>query len=158
VPYRSNDTSAIDPPHDAHRSAGEYNYTSKYAGGGEHRLNDYKGLGVIVKKIIIAIVALAVVGGGLYYALGRGTAPVAAPVVAAAPIKASAQVVAEAHVVPARSVELSLATGGIVAEVLAQEGDQVKAGQVIARLDDAQQTVRAAAPYVQAIVSYTDLC
>jgi HlyD family secretion protein len=47
--------------------------------------------------------------------------------------------------VPARSAALSLSIGGVVAEVLAQEGDRVQAGQVIARLDNAQQQARVAA-------------
>jgi HlyD family secretion protein len=96
-----------------------------------------------LKKIVIAVLALALLGGGAYYAFGRPAAP-AAPVVAAEPIKASDQVVAEAKVVPVRSAALSLSTGGTVAQVLVQEGDHVAAGQVIAQLDDAQQKARVA--------------
>jgi HlyD family secretion protein len=91
-----------------------------------------------LKKIIIALLVLASLGGGAYFVLGRGQAP-AAPVAVAAPVQASDQVVAEAKVVPARSAALSLSAGGVVAAVLAQEGEQVAAGQVIARLDDAEQ-------------------
>ena len=40
---------------------------------------------------------------------------------------------------PARVAGLSLPTGGIVAEVLVAEGEQVAAGQMLVRLDSARQ-------------------
>jgi len=91
-----------------------------------------------MRKLIIGIILLALLGGGAYFYLGRGQPDAPAPVAAhAAPVVApSNQIVAEARVVPARSATLSLPTGGIVAEVLVKEGDQVTAGQVLARLDD----------------------
>jgi len=93
-----------------------------------------------MKKIIIGIVILALLGGGAYFYLGRSTpTPAEAPVAAAAPVAASNAVVAEAKVVPARSAELSLPASGTIAEVLVAEGDQVKAGQMLARLDTAAQ-------------------
>ena len=45
-------------------------------------------------------------------------------------------VVAEGRVVPASSVSLTFPRGGTVAELLIAEGDQVSAGQALARLDD----------------------
>src|SRR5262245_9504062 len=87
-----------------------------------------------MKKIIIVIVVLALLGGGAYLYFGR-TKPTEAPIAAAAPVTASNAVVAEAKVVPARSATLSLSSGGIVAEVLVKEGDQVATGQVLVRLD-----------------------
>lgn len=45
-------------------------------------------------------------------------------------------VVAEGRLVPKESVQLSFVTGGQVAEILVQEGDQVAKGDVIARLGD----------------------
>src|SRR5690348_5553112 len=108
------------------------------------RNTKYMKIGATLKKIIIGLLALTLLGGGAYLAFGRAPAP--APAMAAAePVQASDQVVAEARVVPARSAALSLSTGGVVAEVAAREGDQVQAGQVIARLDDAQQQARVAA-------------
>jgi HlyD family secretion protein len=94
-----------------------------------------------MKKIIIGVVVLALLAGGAYFYLGLGktAAPAEAPVAAAAPVTASNAVVAEAKVVPSRSAALSLPSSGTVAEVLVTEGDQVKAGQVIARLDTAAQ-------------------
>ncbi|HEX5692056.1 MAG TPA: HlyD family efflux transporter periplasmic adaptor subunit, partial [Roseiflexaceae bacterium] len=98
-----------------------------------------------MKKIIVVVLALALVGGGVYFAIGRTASPEAQPVAAAEPVKAGNEIVAEAKVVPARSAALSLRVGGVVAEVLAQEGEHVRAGQTIARLDDAQQQARVAA-------------
>jgi HlyD family secretion protein len=89
-----------------------------------------------MKKAIIGIVVLALLGGGAYFYFGRATpAPAEAPIAAAAPVIASNAIVTEAKVVPARSATLSLSSGGIVTEVLVKEGDQVQAGQVLARLD-----------------------
>ncbi len=48
-------------------------------------------------------------------------------------------VISEAAVVPVRHAALSLSASGIVAEVLAGEGDAVEQGQVILRLRDAHQ-------------------
>ncbi|MCO6449591.1 MAG: efflux RND transporter periplasmic adaptor subunit [Caldilineales bacterium] len=55
------------------------------------------------------------------------------------PIRASDEIIADAVVVPARYASLSLPTGGIVAEVLAAEGDAVQTGQVLLRLEAARQ-------------------
>jgi len=93
-----------------------------------------------MKKLLIGIIVLALLGGGAYFYFSRGTpAPAEAPVAAAAPVAASNAIVAEAKVVPARSATLSLLSSGTIAEVLVAEGDQVKAGQLIARLDSAAQ-------------------
>src|SRR3954470_8992812 len=93
-----------------------------------------------MKKATIGVVVLALLAGGAYLYFGRTTpAPAEAPIAAAAPVSANSAIVAEAKVVPARSAALSLPASGTVAEVLVVEGDQVKAGQVIARLDTAAQ-------------------
>lgn len=47
-------------------------------------------------------------------------------------------VVAEGILIPDPSVELSFAQPGIIAEVLVSEGDQLKEGQVIARLENSE--------------------
>jgi HlyD family secretion protein len=91
-----------------------------------------------MKKVVISVLVLALLAGGVYFYMARGTAETAAPSVAqAAPVaETSGQTIAEAKVVPVRSAALSLSSGGMVAEVLVKEGDQVAAGQVLARLDD----------------------
>lgn len=67
------------------------------------------------------------------------TTPTALPVIAE-----DTQVVAEARVVPVQYAVLSLEQGGLVNEILVREGDAVQAGQVLARLNDAQAQVRVA--------------
>lgn len=57
----------------------------------------------------------------------------------------SSGIVAEGRVEPVRYVDIALNVSGLVSEVLSVEGDQVKAGQVIARLENSQaQTLEAA--------------
>ena len=79
-----------------------------------------------MKKLIIGIVVMAAVIGLGYLLVGRGmqaratTGEQAVPT--AAPVQADGRVIAEAKVVPARVAGLSLPTGGIVAEVLVNEG------------------------------------
>src|SRR5947199_233325 len=90
----------------------------------------------IVKKIIIGLFVLVLLAGGAYLSLGRGgtTADPAAQAAPVPAVKATDQVVAEANVVPARSAALSLPAGGIVADVLVEEGDQVSATRTNAQL------------------------
>ncbi len=83
---------------------------------------------VFASLIILAIAALL---AGCNGALATSEATVL-PVVADA---SSDVVVAEAVIEPARSEELSFEMGGKVVEVLVVEGDAVKAGDVIARLE-----------------------
>lgn len=100
-------------------------------------------LEVIMKKLFVSIVMLALVG---VFAVAGCVAPGAAnptPEPTLSAVEPAGQIVAEARVVPARSADLSLTAGGMVAEVLVAEGDRVEAGQVLMRLDAAR--ARAAA-------------
>ena len=84
------------------------------------------------KSLLFTIILLAV----LLTACGANATtpvPITEPVVLA-----SSSVVAEGKLMPEPSVELSFAQPGIVAEVLVMEGDQVKEGQVIARLENSE--------------------
>ncbi len=57
----------------------------------------------------------------------------------------SFEVIAEGRLEPIRFTDLALNTSGLVTEVLAAEGNQVQAGQVIAKLENAQaKTLEAA--------------
>ena len=51
------------------------------------------------------------------------------------------RVVADAKVSPVQSANLSMSAGGIVVDLEVEEGDEVAAGQLLVRLDDAQQRV-----------------
>ncbi len=55
------------------------------------------------------------------------------------PVRASNDVVADAVVVPARTANLSLPAGGIVTEILVEEGAQVEAGQPLLRVQAQRQ-------------------
>jgi HlyD family secretion protein len=57
------------------------------------------------------------------------------------PAATGSRVVADAKVVPVQSAELSMSAGGIVEQLDVQEGDTVTAGQILIKLDDAQQRV-----------------
>lgn len=107
--------------------------------------------------LLIMIVLLVVLGGGGYYAMQQGLIPgstteatpdattaadSAAPAVQADTPAPS--VVADARLVPVQRADLSLAVGGVVAEVLVQEGDTVTAGQLLVRLNANQQQVAVA--------------
>jgi len=85
------------------------------------------------RQVFIGILALAA-AGLLAGCNGAATTAEATeiPIVADA---SSGTVVAEAVIEPARSEELSFEMGGKVVEVLVAEGDAVKAGDVIARLE-----------------------
>ena len=60
-------------------------------------------------------------------------------------VKAAAIVVAEGRVEPLRYAQLALNSSGLVSEVLLKEGDTVKAGEVIARLENSEVKTLASA-------------
>lgn len=105
--------------------------------------------------LLIVIILIVVLGGGGYYAMQTGllTQPTAetTPAAPAEQAESSApapqeggltpSIVADARLVPVQRADLSLATGGIVAEVLVQEGEAVTAGQLLMRLNTNQQQV-----------------
>lgn len=96
------------------------------------------------KGWIAAGAAVLLLGGGFavyrYNAAALAAAEAAKESVPVAdPVKAENKVVADGHLEPVRHAALTFPGGGLVAEVLVQEGSQVKAGQVIARLEAASQ-------------------
>ncbi len=78
--------------------------------------------------------------------------PTAAPMPT---VKADDIVVAEGRVEPVRFTELALSANGLVSEVLVKEGDAVKPGDVIARLENSQaKTLKSAqADALQAVTA-----
>jgi multidrug efflux pump subunit AcrA (membrane-fusion protein) len=105
------------------------------------------------KKWLVGAGAAVLVAGTAYVLWPRGAAPAAAPAAAAVlpAVKAPDRVMADARVEPVRSVTLTFLGSGTAAEVLAAEGQAVKAGQVLARLGDLQQ--RAAVAQAEAQVA-----
>jgi HlyD family secretion protein len=102
-----------------------------------------------MSKLVVGITILTVVAGAIVFfsplqssvagTLGTAvdTGPEGSQVVP--PVKADPRVLAEAKVVPVREASLSMPTSGIVAQVLAREGDPVEAGQLLLRLANAHQ-------------------
>ena len=91
------------------------------------------------QRIVLTLAALAV-GLGLAACAAKEQAAAPQPEAAAAtPIRANNQVTVDGVVVPVRSADLSLATSGIVDEVLVAEGASVAAGDPILRLRAARQ-------------------
>jgi HlyD family secretion protein len=83
------------------------------------------------KRLIpIAMLLLAAAGGGAWYLRGRSKAETA-------PFAASGTV-------EATEAQLGFQTSGQVAEIAVHEGDRVRAGQVLARLDPAEAQARRA--------------
>lgn len=100
----------------------------------------------------IILVLVAVVAGGIFY-LGRLRGPSASPeeaeVVTVERGTLVATVSASGRVAAAEDRTLFFATSGQVAEILVDEGDEVQAGQTLARLDTADlelQLAQAEAP------------
>ncbi len=87
--------------------------------------------------IIILLLVTTLVG------CSRSSTPTPTPFATASPpaagFRSGGGVSASGEVVPARDATLSLPTDGVVSAVLVAEGDEVEAGQVLVRLEAAQQ-------------------
>lgn len=96
-----------------------------------------------MKRVLTLLVLLAALGGVVYALLGRGGGEAirSANVEESPlpPVRAERIVVADAKVVPIRSAALGMPTGGIVAELLVEEGEWIEAGEVLLRLNGARQ-------------------
>lgn len=83
-------------------------------------------------------------------ALVEPQAPMAAPALEGPQVQtADGVIVADARVVPVLSANLSLQTGGVTEAILVKEGQKVKAGDVLVRLDAARQRVAVAQAQAQ---------
>ena len=89
--------------------------------------------------LMVLLIAAGISAYGCSHASGKGLA-VSQPVIVDA-----GGITAEGRLEPAHFVDVGLNTGGFVEEVLSREGDQVQAGQVIARLKNSQAQTRAEA-------------
>jgi multidrug efflux pump subunit AcrA (membrane-fusion protein) len=89
---------------------------------------------------VLTISSVLVAACGAIGGPAGGAAPTDIPVVIS-----ETNVVAEGRLVPNQSTDLSFKTAGQVTEILITEGDNVDAGQVIARLDNSEQLLSAVA-------------
>ena len=99
---------------------------------------------IVIVVILIALAAAACMGGGQLAANLVRQGQVAGPTPGAT--AARPRLRAQGEVVPARWAELGFASGGVLAEVPVTAGQQVRAGDVLARLStkDLDLAVRAA--------------
>jgi HlyD family secretion protein len=96
----------------------------------------FVAISLLVGGMLVAACSAAQGGAGSATQEGDGSAAEAAE----APIAiGDAAVVSEGRLVPRETVELAFVTNGQVQEVLVQEGDVVKAGDILARLSNREQ-------------------
>jgi HlyD family secretion protein len=109
---------------------------------------------------IVTLVAVTMISSCATAPESSGTAaPTTQPAPTTRPM-AEGMLRAEGRVVPAQRATLSLPSGGVVAEVLIAEGDQVQAGQALLRLDRARaeaMVAQAEAEVAQAQAAYEKL-
>lgn len=86
----------------------------------------------------IILVVLVVVAGGAFFMMSRGQArQQATQAAAAAPVESPYAAIANGKAdVEGGIIQIAARRGGIVREVYVQEGDQVTAGQILARQED----------------------
>jgi multidrug efflux pump subunit AcrA (membrane-fusion protein) len=90
--------------------------------------------------LLLLVASLGLSSCGLITGTGEGQETPAAIVDTQGGSNASASgVISEGNIVPQDFQYLTFASGGEIAEVLVKKGDQVRAGQILARLGDRQQ-------------------
>ncbi len=111
-----------------------------------------------MKRFMMVLLIVVVLAGAGYGAYAMGYLPAELTSVLAAPAeqdtKAEAEVapaeevlsrvLADAKVVPVLRSDLAMAASGLVQDVMVKEGDRVAAGDLLVKLDDAQQRVAVA--------------
>ena len=90
-----------------------------------------------MKNLKFAVLMIPLALGLLLAACSPGTAATPTPQ-AISTVQADEAVNAEARLEPIRYAQLALNSNGLVSDVFIKEGDSVKAGQVIARLENSQ--------------------
>lgn len=102
------------------------------------------------RKILIILFVASLLLVGCSSLTAQAATPTAIPTVLADPA-----IIAEGRVEPVRYVDIALNSSGLVSEVLSKEGDQLTAGQMIARLqsNDAQTLEEAQANASQELTS-----
>ena len=105
-------------------------------------------IGAGLAVVVIAVCALALIGtGGIASAKSTATSTLLPAV------KDGDGVIADGKVVPQTGAELAFAAGGVVAEVRVEDGQTVKAGDVLARLAGFEQAELEAAAAQQDLLA-----
>lgn len=96
-------------------------------------------------KLLLGVAAVAILLGGYWAGASFGLKGDTDKEQTAAPlpvVKASDRVAAEGVLLPIKSVGLSFAVGGVVAQVPVKTGDQVKQGQLLVQLENDELKAR----------------
>ncbi|HSO84416.1 efflux RND transporter periplasmic adaptor subunit [Thiocapsa sp.] len=97
---------------------------------------DRDGSGHRGLRLVLAILVVGALGGGTYYAVSEGPIPVDVSIAQAPAAGPTAVLDATGYVIARRQATVSSKISGKLAEVLIEEGVQVEADQLLARLDD----------------------
>ncbi len=92
--------------------------------------------------VLTGIALIAVIGGAWYFTQPNAADETAAPELQTAKVRTGDLVITAAGagtIVPAAQVDLGFRVNGVVTEVYVTLGQQVKAGDILARLDDASE-------------------
>jgi RND family efflux transporter MFP subunit len=112
------------------------------------------------RLVAVAVVALVLAGGGLWFALARSAAPAVRVAVARAASQspgAASVLDASGYVTARRQATVSAKITGKVTEVLIEEGMRVEAGAVLARLDDTEAKAQLALARAQLTAARSQL-
>lgn len=99
--------------------------------------------------LVVLLAVVAVAAGGWYYLNGREAANAAetTPALQTAKVRSGDITITangSGNLLPASEVALGFRSGGVLAELAVQPGDQVQSGQLLARLDDADARTQVA--------------
>ena len=112
----------------------------------------------------IILIILVLAAGGAYYYYGNGSPsqaqqPEETTVATAQAIRGDLTITADGSgtLVPGAEVDLSFPNGGVLSEILVEIGDQVSAGDVLARVDDADAQKAVVSAELQLLKAQLDL-
>ena len=108
-----------------------------------------------MKRILCLVMVLALIGGLAACTAIPGLGPAVTPTPAAKKLKPQGAT-PQGYVTPVRYADLAFLTGGRVAQVLVAEGDVVKAGQPLVKLQDADLKAALAPEEIQAAQARVD--
>lgn len=113
--------------------------------------------------IIVIALVLVVAGGGYYYydnVYLQAQEPAEEPTIATAQVSLGDLVITASGsgtLIPASETAVGFRSGGVLADVLVEVGDQVKAGQILARLEDTEALEQVAQAEIEVRQAELDL-